>query len=96
MTCISMLTIACMFITVKSSFDSPSKRALLFTAFGASVLVPKVGLELWKDEQYTLEPNLAPFGIAIGAYLIGMFFYVSKVPERFSKTGRFDYFGSSH
>lgn len=96
MACITILTLACMYITLKSSFDSPNKRALLFTAFGASVLVPKVGLEFWKDEQYTLEPNLAPFGLAILAYVIGLFFYVSKVPERFSKTGRFDYIGSSH
>mmetsp|Transcript_22890 Transcript_22890/g.28449 ORF Transcript_22890/g.28449 Transcript_22890/m.28449 type:complete len:201 (+) Transcript_22890:351-953(+) len=96
MTCISTLTIACMVITLKQSFDSPGKRAILFTAFGASVLVPKVGLELWKDPRYTLEPNLAPFGFALLAYVTGMFFYVSKVPERFSKTGRFDLFGSSH
>ena len=96
MTCITILTCACMVITVKSSFDSPGKRALLFTAFGASVLIPKVGLELWKDERYTLEPNLMPFALALIAYVIGMFFYVSKIPERFSKTGRFDFFGSSH
>ena len=47
MTCISVLTLACMFITIRSSFDTPGKRALLFTAFGASVLVPQVGLYLW-------------------------------------------------
>ena len=95
MTCITVLTLACMYVTLKKSFDSPGKRAALFTAFGASVLIPKVGLELWKDERYTLEPNLLPFGMALLAYVIGMFFYVSKIPECFSN-GKFDYLGSSH
>ena len=95
-TIITMFTVACMFLTVKSAFMKPLNRALLFTAFGVSVLVPTVGLCWWKDPQYTLEPNLMPYSWTLITYLVGMIIYVTKVPERFSKSGRFDYFGSSH
>ena len=93
---ITMFTVACMVVTVKSAFMNPVNRALLFTAFGVSVLIPTVGLTIWYDERYTLEPNLLPFSWTLIAYLSGMIIYIAKVPEKFSKTGRFDYFGSSH
>jgi len=96
MSVISVLTLACMVITVKSSFDTPKSRALIFSTFGASVLVPTLGLEFWKDERYTLEPNLTIYAWGVLSYIVGMYFYVSKVPEKFSKTGRFDFIGSSH
>lgn len=93
---ITLFTIACMVITVKSAFVNPLNRAILFTSFGVSVLIPTVGLEFWKDPRYTLEPNLGPYAIAVCAYVVGLIIYITKVPERYSKTGRFDYFGSSH
>ena len=95
-TIVSIFTVACMVLTVKSAFMNPINRALLFTSFGVSVLVPTVGLCWWKDPLYTLEPNLMPYSWTLITYLTGMIIYITKVPERYSKSGRFDYFGSSH
>lgn len=93
---ITLLTLVCMVVTVKSHFMKPKNRAILFSAFGVSVLIPTVGLTFWHDPKYTLEPNLLPFSWTLISYLVGMIVYISKVPEKYSKTGRFDYFGSSH
>ena len=93
---ITLFTIACMVITVKSAFMRPKNRALLFTAFGVSVLIPTVGLNFWHDPKYTLQPDLVPFSWALPIYIIGMIIYISKAPEKCSKSGRFDILGSSH
>ena len=93
---ITLFTIACMFLTVKSAFMKPGNRARLYVAFGISVLIPTLGLKFWQDPKYTLEPDLWPQFWVIITYIIGLTFYIKKVPERFSKTGRFDFIGSSH
>ena len=93
---ITLFTITCMFLTVKSAFMKPKNRAMLYVTFGVSVLIPTVGLTLWQDPKYTLEPNLLPFSWALLAYIIGLTVYIKKVPEKFSKTGRYDFIGSSH
>ena len=93
---ITLLTVACMVLTVKSAFVKPVPRAILFTAFGASVLIPTVGLVYWQDPRYTLEPKLMPFSYMLLAYVTGMAVYIARVPERFSKSGRFDIIGQSH
>ena len=96
MSMITLLTLACMVMTVKSAFMKPVPRALLFTAFGVSVLIPTVGLVFWQDPRYTLKPNLMPFSYMLIAYVSGMIIYIARVPERFSKSGRFDILGQSH
>ena len=93
---ITLLTLACMVCTVKSAFVKPVPRACLFVAFGVSVLIPTVGLVFWQDPKYTLKPNLMPFSYMLLAYLTGLVVYIARVPERFSKSGRFDIFGQSH
>ena len=90
---ITLLTLACMVLTVKSAFMKPLPRALLYTSFGLAVLIPTVGLEFWQDPRYTLAPNLMPYSYSLAAYVLGLIIYISKVPERFSKTGQFDFFG---
>ena len=37
-----------------------------------------------------------PFSYMLLAYVTGMVIYITKVPERYSKSGRFDILGSSH
>lgn len=93
---ITLLTVLCMVVTVKSAFLNSINKAILFTSFGVSVLIPTAGLAFWKDPRYTLEPNLLPYSWAALAYIIGMIIFVTKVPERYSKSGRYDFFGSSH
>ena len=95
-TIITILTICCMVATYSTRFMSPMKRAILFTLFAASCLVPTAGLVIWYDPENTLEPKLGPYSWAVLSYAIGMIIYITKVPECWNKTGRYDYVGSSH
>jgi len=93
---LSVLTVGCMIITVKSTFLKPTPKAILFVSFGAFCLVPTIVLYILNDREYGMEPGLAPFSWSVMSYLVGMTFYITKFPERLSKNGRFDILFSSH
>lgn len=59
-------------------------------------MIPYVLLYVWSDARYTLDPYPGDYVWPFYCYTAGIFFYIGKVPERWSKTGRFDYFGASH
>lgn len=85
-----------MFITIKERFLKPIPKVILFVIFGAFCLVPTITLYFVYEPEYALHPGLAPYSWSIMFYLIGMTFYVSKFPERCSKSGKFDIWLSSH
>ena len=93
---ITVLTLCSMAATCSTSFMTPKRRAALFTLFAVSCAVPTAGLVIWHDPDYTLEPNLAPYSWALLSYAAGMIIYVTKVPECWNKTGRYDFIGNSH
>ena len=93
---ITVMTGLCMYVTMSDKFLSPKPRVTLFVIFGLSTAIPTFGLAFWGDSQYTLDANLIEFSYALLAYIIGLGFYVSRVPECLSKTGRYDFFGHSH
>lgn len=95
-TLIFVLTLLCMWATVQKQFFTPERRVVLFVIFALSCLVPVLMLYVWNDTENALAPNPGPYGWPILCYTFGIFFYISRIPECFSKTGTFDYFGASH
>ena len=68
----------------------------MFVIFFLGCMVPFAFLFFWYDPLYTMSPNLEEYRIPILCYGIGVFFYASRIPERFSTTGAYDYLGASH
>ena len=85
-----------MWATLKNSMMNPFNRAVLFSAFGLACFGPIVALNFWHNPMETLEPDLGLFFYAILCYAAGMVLYISKIPERFTNSGKLDYLGSSH
>ena len=79
-----------------STFLKPTPKAILFISFGVFCAVPTITLYILDDSANGLKPGLAPFSWATLSYLVGMTFYMTRFPERLSKTGRFDILFSSH
>ena len=95
-TMIFILTLLCMWATVQKTFFTPGRRVALFMLFALSCFVPSLMLYVWDDPKNALSPNPGPYLWPILCYTIGIFFYISRIPERFSKIGVFDYLGASH
>ena len=94
---ITVLTMLCMWVSVQKSVNvTPERRAFLFVLFFLSCMVPLVMLYLWYDPQYCMKPELGDYKIPFFCYVAGLVFYVLRVPERWSKTGKFDLLGASH
>ena len=92
----TVMMFVCIFVTVKPTFLRPKPKAVLFIGFGAFCFAPTITLYFIDDSQYGLKPGLSPFSWSTMFYLIGLTFYVTKFPERVSKTGRFDKLFASH
>ncbi|KAJ3277072.1 hypothetical protein HDV01_000124 [Terramyces sp. JEL0728] len=74
-------------------------RALLYIASGAFAIIP-VSFFLIKNglghlPSVSENPAFVWMGMMIAMYLIGAYFYVNQIPERYW-AGRFDLFGHSH
>jgi len=93
---LTILTTICIFVTINATFLKPVPKAILFISFGVFCMIPTITLYIINDSEYGLKPGLAPFSWSTMFYLIGLTFYVTKFPERVSKTGRFDILFSSH
>ena len=93
---LTLCTIACMFVTMNPTFLKPLPKIILFSSFGLFNFVPTLVLYSLNDKEYGLKPSMAPFTWSSLTYLVGMCFFASKFPERFSKSGRYDIFPSSH
>lgn len=91
-----VFTIGCMVATVNQTFLRPGPKAILFMAFGAMNLVPTVVLFIIYNPDLALEPGIQPYSWGVLFYLLGLTFFLTRFPERYSKTGRYDKFGSSH
>lgn len=94
--CLMVLTICCMVVTVKTTFLRPTPKAILFISFGLLCMIPTILLYFIYTPEMGLPPKTQPYSWPILFYLLGLLFFMSKVPERYSKTGQFDYFFSSH
>ena len=75
---------------------TPERRSFLFAVFFLSCLVPVVLLFFLHDPLYTLKPDLGDYLWPPVVYIIGGIFYLKKIPEKWSVTGRFDFLGASH
>lgn len=96
-TIISLLTGVCMWASVaKSVAAHESRRVFLFGLFLTSCMVPIAILYLWHDPKYSLKPNMMPYMTPIAYLAAGVFFYVLRLPERWSTSGKFDLLGASH
>lgn len=93
---ITVLTALCMWATVQKTFMTPVRRVSLFTLFFISCLCPFVMLYIWHDPAYSLAPEPGLYIWPVICYAIGIFFYISRIPECFSKTGAYDFVGASH
>ena len=93
---LTIITVACMFVTMKPTFLKPAPKIILFAGFGMFNCIPTIALYSLDDPEYGLKPTLAPFTWSTLSYLIGMTFFALKFPERLSKSGRFDIFPQSH
>ena len=85
-----------MFVTINEKFLKPTPKVILFLSFGLFCFLPTIVLYIIYQPGYALEPGAAPYTFPLASYLIGLTFYVSKFPERCSKSGKFDYLLSSH
>lgn len=92
----TILSIICMIVTLNPAFLKPTPKAILFTSFGFFCLIPTLVLYIIDDPEYGMDPGVAPLSWSILSYVIGMTFFLSRFPERFSKTGRFDILFNSH
>ena len=93
---LSVLTLVLMVVTMYPTFLKPIPKAILFSSFGLFCLVPAITLYVIDDHENGLKPGLDPFTWSTMFYAIGLTFFVTKFPERQSKTGRFDILFSSH
>jgi len=93
---LTLITVACMVVTMYPAFLRVGPKAILFISFGFFCFVPTIVLYLLDDPDYGLHPGLAPFTWSSMSYLIGLTFFATKFPERLSTTGRFDLIFSSH
>lgn len=75
---------------------TPERRVCLFGMFFLSCLIPFILLYLIHDPLYTLDPSPGPYKEPFYVLLAGVIVYIGRYPERWSKTGRFDYLGASH
>jgi len=90
---IALLTLVCCWASVQPSIMSPLKRSILFFAFGLSCLVPVVLLYFWHDPRYTLNPKFEAYAWPMICLFVGVLIYILRVPEKWSKTGTFDFIG---
>lgn len=95
-TILTVLTVACMVVTINSSFLRPAPKAILFVSFGTFTAVPTATLYALDDPVNGLSPGLDPFTWSALFYMVGLTFFVTKFPESLSKKGRFDMLFSSH
>lgn len=93
---IAVLTIVAMCASVTKTLMTPGRRTILFLTFCASCLIPIVLLYFWHDPKYTLNPELGDYWWPCGIIFVGTFFYVKRIPEKWSSDGRFDLVGASH
>ena len=93
---IFVLTLICMWATIQKKYLTPERRAILFAIFFLSCMIPFVLLFFWYDPLYTLPPHPEGYLWPPVAYFCGGLFYLNRVPEKWSSTGRFDYLGASH
>ena len=59
-------------------------------------MIPFVLLFFLHDPLYTLPPGPGDYLWPPTVYFIGGLFYLNKMPEKWSNTGRFDFLGASH
>ena len=93
---IALLTIICMWASIQKDWITPCRRLILFLLFSASCLIPVLLLYFWHDPRYSLDYRFGTYWWPVAANAIGSIIYIQRIPERWSNTGRFDYFGASH
>ena len=81
---------------MQTTWVTPGRRLALFLAFSLSCLVPVILLYVWHDPRYALNYEFGPYWIPVAANSIGAFFYIKRIPEKWSSSGRFDFLGASH
>mmetsp|Transcript_39563 Transcript_39563/g.51831 ORF Transcript_39563/g.51831 Transcript_39563/m.51831 type:complete len:105 (+) Transcript_39563:1055-1369(+) len=64
--------------------------------FSASCLIPVILLYFWHDPRYSLNYEFGPYWWPAACQSLGSFFYIKRIPEKWSTTGRFDFLGASH
>ena len=92
---LTISTMACIIVVMVPRFQSPVLRVIVFSSFFLCLMIPVVFLACTYDNVYAMSPNLGTYAIGLVMYGIGVFFYVSKYPER-KWPGKFDLFGASH
>ena len=93
---IAILTGIAMYASVQKSTVTPTRRFILFLSFCASCLIPIFLLYFWHDPRYTLEPDFGNYWYPTAVLFLGAFFYIKRIPEKWSSGGRFDLLGASH
>ena len=93
---IAVLTVVAMWASVQKTLMSPKRRLILFLVFSASCMIPVMLLYFWNDPKYTLDFRFGPYWIPVGVQSLAAFFYIYRIPERWSSKGHFDFFGASH
>ena len=96
---ISIITLSCalcMFLTMKPKYSTPLARTSVFFCLAVSFLAPLIFGCIYFNPENSLPPDFGHLFLVAGIYAVGIFFYISKYPERLSKNGKFDYIGSSH
>lgn len=71
-------------------------RALVFLCFAMSFLAPLIFVSINYNPETSLPPDFGHLAVVGSIYALGLFFYLSRIPERFLKNGKVDYVGSSH
>ena len=93
---IAFLCILAMIGSVSKSIMTPCRRLILFLSFSASCLIPVILLYFWHDPKYSLQPNFGHYWYPFWTLSLGAFFYIKRIPEKWSRTGRYDLLGASH
>jgi predicted membrane channel-forming protein YqfA (hemolysin III family) len=93
---ITFLTATCMVLTLRPNVvASPLLRCIIFGTFAISVFGPIIYAQ--QDHSgFAMPETYEHLAIVSSLHIVGMFFFLSKVPERWFNKGYFDYFGHGH